>query len=41
VAPDRYAAEVPEPFRDILRGSLVPEPRDRKLTMERIAEMLM
>jgi alkyl hydroperoxide reductase subunit AhpC len=41
VTPDRYAADVPEPFRDILRGSLVREARDRTLTMERIAGMLM
>jgi alkyl hydroperoxide reductase subunit AhpC len=41
VTPDRYAAEVPEPFRDILGGSLVREPRDRTLSMERIAAMLL
>jgi alkyl hydroperoxide reductase subunit AhpC len=40
VAPDRYAAEVPEPFCDILHGSFVREARDRSLTMDRIAEML-
>jgi serine/threonine-protein kinase len=40
VAPERYAAEVPEPFPAILRGSLVREARDRAITMERIAEML-
>jgi serine/threonine-protein kinase len=40
VAPDRYGAQVPEPFADVLRGSLVREGRDRTLTMERITEML-
>jgi hypothetical protein len=40
VVPDRYFAEVPEPFCNILRGSLVREPRDRTITMDRIAEML-
>jgi alkyl hydroperoxide reductase subunit AhpC/aminoglycoside phosphotransferase (APT) family kinase protein len=40
VDPERYAAEVPEPFADILRGALVRDPRDRTLTMNRIAEML-
>jgi alkyl hydroperoxide reductase subunit AhpC len=40
VAPDRHAAEVPEPFSDILRRSFVREPRERTITMERIAEML-
>jgi alkyl hydroperoxide reductase subunit AhpC len=36
----RYAAEVPEPFSGILRQSLVSDAHDRRLTMERIAEML-
>ena len=40
VDPDRYAAEVPEPFPAILRGTLVREARQRSLTMDRIAEML-
>jgi serine/threonine protein kinase len=40
VVPDRYAAEVPEPFAAILRGALVREARERVLTMQRIAEML-
>jgi len=40
VAPDRYEAAVPEPFRDILRGALVRDARDRAITMEGIAEML-
>jgi alkyl hydroperoxide reductase subunit AhpC len=40
VSPDRYAADVPEPFRDILRGAFVRQARDRALTMERIAETL-
>jgi serine/threonine protein kinase len=40
VDPERYAAEVPEPFRAILRRSFIHEARDRALTMERIAEML-
>jgi hypothetical protein len=40
VAPDRYAAEVPEPFSNILRGAFVREVRDRAITMDRIAEIL-
>lgn len=40
VDPERYAAEVPEPFRAILRGSLVREASDRTLTMRGIAELL-
>jgi alkyl hydroperoxide reductase subunit AhpC len=40
VDPDRYAAEVPEPFPHILRGSLVREARDRTITMAKIAELL-
>jgi alkyl hydroperoxide reductase subunit AhpC len=40
VTPDRYVAEVPEPFSGILRGSFVGEAQDRALTMNRIAEML-
>jgi alkyl hydroperoxide reductase subunit AhpC/predicted Ser/Thr protein kinase len=40
VSPDRYVADVPEPFRAILRDSFVREARDRTITMERIAEML-
>jgi serine/threonine-protein kinase len=37
---ERYAAEVPEPFCDILRGALVRDMRERSLTMDQIAEML-
>jgi alkyl hydroperoxide reductase subunit AhpC len=40
VVPDRYVAEVPEPFRAVLCAALVREASDRTLTMERIAEML-
>jgi eukaryotic-like serine/threonine-protein kinase len=40
VDPDRYAAEVPEPFRSILREAFVRDARERGITMERIAEML-
>jgi alkyl hydroperoxide reductase subunit AhpC len=40
VAPERYVADVPEPFSNILRGSFVREARNRTLTMEKIAEML-
>jgi alkyl hydroperoxide reductase subunit AhpC len=40
VAPNRYAAEVHEPFSDILRGSFVREAPSRILTMDRIAEIL-
>jgi alkyl hydroperoxide reductase subunit AhpC len=38
--PEHFAAEVPEPFPGILRGSFIREPRNRGLTMERIAEAL-
>jgi alkyl hydroperoxide reductase subunit AhpC len=40
VNPDPYAAEIPQPFSALLRGSLIREVRDRALTMDRIAEML-
>jgi alkyl hydroperoxide reductase subunit AhpC len=40
VSPDRYVADVPEPFRAILRGSFVRQARDRAITMEQIEEML-
>jgi alkyl hydroperoxide reductase subunit AhpC len=40
VEPDRFAAEVPDPFPNILRGSLVREVRQRWMTMERIGEIL-
>ena len=40
VAPDRYAAAVPEPFSNIMRGSFVREAHDRTVTMDWIAEML-
>ena len=40
VSPDRYAEQVPEPFRAILCGSFVRDAYDRTITMERIAEML-
>jgi hypothetical protein len=40
VEADCFAAEVPEPFSGILRGSLVRAPRERRLTMERIGEIL-
>jgi alkyl hydroperoxide reductase subunit AhpC/predicted Ser/Thr protein kinase len=40
VAPDRYAAAVPEPFSTILRASLLREAHDRAITMAGIAEML-
>jgi alkyl hydroperoxide reductase subunit AhpC len=40
VNPDRYAADVPEPFAAILRGALARDARDRDMTMERIAEAL-
>jgi alkyl hydroperoxide reductase subunit AhpC len=35
-----YAAEVPEPFRTILREALVRDARNRGITMEVIAELL-
>jgi serine/threonine protein kinase len=38
--PARYAAEVPEPFAGILRGSLIGDAQERALTMERIVELL-
>jgi alkyl hydroperoxide reductase subunit AhpC/tRNA A-37 threonylcarbamoyl transferase component Bud32 len=40
VTPDRYVAEVPKPFCDILRESFVRDARNRDLTMYRIAEIL-
>ncbi len=40
VDPERYAAEVPEPFPAILRGALVRDAHNRTLTMDRIAELL-
>jgi alkyl hydroperoxide reductase subunit AhpC len=40
VTPDRYVAEVPQPYLAILRDSFVREARDRTITMDRIAEML-
>jgi alkyl hydroperoxide reductase subunit AhpC len=40
VDPHRYAAEVPEPFRSIIRRSLRRETGDRAITMEMIAEAL-
>jgi serine/threonine-protein kinase len=36
----QYAAEVPEPFRTILREALVRDARNRGITMEVIAELL-
>jgi eukaryotic-like serine/threonine-protein kinase len=40
VSADRYAAAVPEPFPDILRGTFARETRDRAMTMAQIAELL-
>jgi alkyl hydroperoxide reductase subunit AhpC len=40
IEPERYAAEAPQPFPDILRGCLVREPQGRSMTMKRIAEVL-
>jgi alkyl hydroperoxide reductase subunit AhpC/tRNA A-37 threonylcarbamoyl transferase component Bud32 len=40
VDPARFAGEVPEPFADILRGTLMALPAERKLTMETIAKRL-
>jgi alkyl hydroperoxide reductase subunit AhpC len=40
VDPERFAAEVPEPFSHILRGALVRDAHDRTLTMDRIGEVL-
>ncbi len=36
----RYAAEVPEPFAGILREALTREAGERRMTMERIVELL-
>lgn len=36
----RRSAEVPEPFAKIVRESLAREARDRRITMEKIAELL-
>jgi hypothetical protein len=40
VDPARYAADLPGPFADIVREALVRDPRDRRITMREIAEML-
>jgi serine/threonine-protein kinase len=40
VAPEHYAATVPQPFSEILRGALAREPQDRAVTMDWIAERL-
>lgn len=40
VDPNRYAAEVPEPFSEILRKGLVSESRERRITMQDTAETL-
>jgi alkyl hydroperoxide reductase subunit AhpC/tRNA A-37 threonylcarbamoyl transferase component Bud32 len=40
VDPGRYAAEVPEPFAGILREGLTREAGERRMTMERIVEVL-
>jgi alkyl hydroperoxide reductase subunit AhpC len=40
IDPDRYAAEVPEPFATVLRGALVADRHARALTMQAIAEAL-
>jgi serine/threonine protein kinase/peroxiredoxin len=40
IDPARYAADVPEPFADILRQALVPDREHRRLTMAQIATTL-
>lgn len=40
VEPERHAAEVPEPFDDIVRRSLVRQPEERVLTMEEISQLI-
>ncbi len=40
VDPDRFAAEAPEPFREIIAEALAPDPNDRQITMEQIADRL-
>jgi alkyl hydroperoxide reductase subunit AhpC len=40
VDPDRFAAEAPEPFREIIAAALIRDPGDRQITMEQIAERL-
>ncbi len=40
VQPDRYAAEVPAPFADILRRTFVRDVHERTLTMDCIAQTL-
>jgi serine/threonine-protein kinase len=40
VNPDRLAPQVPEPFAAILRGALIADPRERRLTAAQIAERL-
>ncbi len=38
VDPERYAADLPEPFAKVVRSALVPDRRERTLTMAAIAE---
>ena len=40
VAPDNYAAKVPDPFPSILAGSFVRSAHDRNITMDQIADIL-
>jgi alkyl hydroperoxide reductase subunit AhpC len=40
VDPARYAAEVPSPFDRVLRDALVPDPRQRRVTMDQVAHLL-
>jgi hypothetical protein len=40
VNPEKYAAELPEPFASILRQALIREPERRGLSMQAIADKL-
>ena len=40
VEADRYANGLPDPFTGILRRVMVPDPRERLITMEQIAQLL-
>ena len=40
VDPDRFAAEVPDPFADILRRTLIADPEERDIAMQEIVDIL-
>jgi alkyl hydroperoxide reductase subunit AhpC len=40
IDPDRYAAQVPEPFSSVIREALISDPTSRHITMDQIASAL-